>query len=106
MRIAKLRWNIADQLNRFPGTCWADLVSWVSPGRRRRSERQRFIRTRRDGQTAGLLRMVGTGDCRADAARTGTCYCGKFRTAEAQVQCDLRPGPSRFMVVANGKGES
>jgi len=84
----KLRWRIADLLNRLPRVCWADLVDWALQSKPP-TEQQRLIRTSRDGETYGILRMTGSRVCRRDAARTGTCYCGKFCTAAAQIQCGL-----------------
>jgi hypothetical protein len=85
------RWTIADLLNRLPWVCWADVVDWVHRAKEApsRNSSQRLLRTSGDGDTYGILRMNRTRDCRADAARTGTCYCGKFATAEAKIQCGL-----------------
>ena len=85
------RWTVADLLNRLPWVCWADVVFWVSRAKEApsRNSSQRLLRTSGDGDTYGLLWMNGTRDCRADAARTGTCYCGKFATVEAKAQCGL-----------------
>lgn len=58
--IDRARWRIADLLDRIPGLCWANLVSWVL--------RQRDIRdTRQDWM------------CREDADNCGRCWCGKLR---------------------------
>lgn len=64
----RLRWWIADQLNRLPGQCWADLVSWALswPG----------------GEKRPLWSPAGDA-CRQDAAECGTCYCGKLRAGGA-----------------------
>lgn len=53
------RWQVAHLLNRLPGTCWADLVSWVWGARR-------------------LPWAPVTSACRADAAACGRCYCGQI----------------------------
>ncbi|MEU4570811.1 hypothetical protein [Micromonospora sp. NPDC023956] len=60
----RLRWRIAHLINRLPGQCWANLVSFAL--RDRRSPWQPM-----DSM------------CRADAARCGACYCGKIRRVEA-----------------------
>ena len=88
------RWTVADLLNRLPWTCWADIVDWTLQAKQAplRNSSQRLIRTSRDGDTYGLLRMDGSRRCRDDAARNGTCYCGKFCTAAAKIQCDLGSG--------------
>jgi len=62
-RKSRLRWWVASQLNRMPGQCWADLVTWAL--------RWKF-------EARHPWRPV-TGTCREDAARTGACYCGKVR---------------------------
>lgn len=55
------RWWIANQINRLPGTCWADLVDWALGSQR--------------WPWAPVTR-----DCRADAAASGCgrCYCGQI----------------------------
>lgn len=59
------RWALADALNRLPGTCWANLVSFAL-------------------HSAPLIDRKGESDirqddmCRSDAARNGRCYCGKI----------------------------
>lgn len=60
----RLRWWIADQMNRLPGQCWADLVSWALSGPR--------------GEKRKLWSPAGD-ICRSDATECGTCYCGKLR---------------------------
>jgi hypothetical protein len=56
----RLRWSVAAAVNRLPGTCWTDLVSFAQRYRRSPLQLQRGV-------------------CRADAARCGTCYCGKVQ---------------------------
>lgn len=59
------RWRIAYALNRLPGTCWANLVSWALG-------------------SGPLIDRYGDGDvradstCRRDAEACGRCYCGKL----------------------------
>ena len=85
------RWTVADLLNRLPWICWADIVDWALQADQApsRQSSQHLIRTSRDGETSGLLRMNSASRCRADAAKTGTCYCGKFCTRAAQIQSGL-----------------
>jgi len=85
------RWTVADLLNRLPWVCWADIVDWALQATHApsRNSSQRLMRTSRDGETDGLLRMNGSRRCRDDAAQTGTCYCGKFCTRAAQIQYGL-----------------
>jgi len=81
------RWDIADLLNRLHRTCWADIVDWVLDMKPAGEEQRLFRRNAED--VNGILRMTGTRGCRDDAARNGTCYCGKFATAAAKIQCGL-----------------
>lgn len=62
----RIRWRIAHLLNRLPGQCWADLVSWVVD--------------------MGSIRRVSPWSprgysCRQDFEQNGCCYCGKLRRA-------------------------
>lgn len=67
----KLRWRIAWLLDKLPGQCWADLVSWV-------------LRDRRDRRDYPIGPWSPMGpSCRNDLARSGACYCGKLRAPEA-----------------------
>lgn len=59
--MSRLRWRTAYALNRLPGLCWANLVSWALG-------------------SAPLRETPIDSVCRYDIARTGTCYCGKLRT--------------------------
>jgi hypothetical protein len=62
------RWWIITQLNRLPGQCWSNLVSWA------------LDRDRGKRSPWSPVDSV----CRSDAAQNGTCYCGKLRAdAEA-----------------------
>lgn len=61
----RVRWSLAQALNRVPRTCWAHLVSWALHSR-------------------PLFDRYGDGDirqdwmCRRDAGGCGRCYCGKL----------------------------
>lgn len=62
----RVRWTTAHWLNKVPGTCWSNLVSWALHWR-------------------PLWSRYGDGDirqdslCRRDPDECGTCYCGKLR---------------------------
>lgn len=71
----KLRWRIVALVNRLPGQCWADLVSWVLADRAER--RWWYLRER-------LPWRPIPDQCRADLARVGCCYCGKLNTLTPQ----------------------
>jgi len=68
-RRAKFRWRIAVLMNRLPGQCWADLVTWAID-----TPRTRKIL----GNPRHPWRPV-TSTCRSDAAGNDACYCGKIR---------------------------
>lgn len=70
----RLRWNLADALNRLPGLCWAELATWAAYGP---SDKDRALPWPAD-----------TGLCREDAARTGCCWCGKLRDPEGERRWD------------------
>jgi hypothetical protein len=61
-----LRWRLATLVNRLPGQCWADLVSWVLDrlGKRRYYNRMPW--------------QPRTWSCTKDAVENGRCYCGKL----------------------------
>lgn len=63
-RPARLRWWVATQLNRLPGQCWADLVTWALGWHK--------------GEKHTPWSPV-TSVCRRDLAANGGCYCGKLR---------------------------
>lgn len=63
-RNSRARWKVAWLLDRLPGMCWANLVSWVLYDERLRDTRQDWM-------------------CRQGVARCGTCYCGKVDPAGA-----------------------
>lgn len=64
--IEKLRWRIVSLLDRRPDQCWADLCTWALGNG--------------DDGIRGLNPLSPIGPvCRSDAARSGSCYCGKLR---------------------------
>jgi hypothetical protein len=67
--LEKLRWRIAYLLDRLPGQCWADLVSWALDGMRvaRRNDRN-------------PLPWRPNRSCQQDArtSRDRCCYCNKL----------------------------
>jgi hypothetical protein len=69
-----VRYRIAEALNRLPGQCWPELVTWAMYGP---SHKDR------------ALPMSGINyACREDAARTGCCWCGKLRDPEGERRWD------------------
>ena len=67
---ARLRWQIADLLNRLPGQCWADLALWAAHGQRR-------------------LPWSPIGwSCRSDLSRNGSCYCNKIQREPASASAE------------------
>jgi hypothetical protein len=62
----KLRWRIANLLDKLPGQCWADLCDWALGNR--------------DYRSPNPWSPIGP-SCREDLARVGSCYCGKLRAA-------------------------
>jgi hypothetical protein len=62
------RWVIARNMDRLTGQCWADLVTWVLAW----NPTEERLRDAWKPQRA----------CQGDAARTGSCYCGKVRDAD------------------------
>lgn len=57
------RWQVARLLDRLPGTCWASLVSWAL------------------GNRPNPWQPIDW-TCRDGLERSGSCYCGKLRTAD------------------------
>lgn len=57
----RVRYAIAEVVNRLPSQCWADLVMWVM----RRGESK--------------VPWMPSTTCREDMLRTGCCYCGKLQ---------------------------
>jgi hypothetical protein len=70
----RLRWWIANQLNRLPGQCWAGLVTWALDWK--------TCERRGPWSPQGPL-------CRRGAAECGVCYCGKIRAGDAPA--DVQP---------------
>jgi hypothetical protein len=70
-RRERARWRIAYALNRLPWKCWPTLATWALDG------------YEGHGSRPGLF--GSTAKCRADARKTGCCYCGKFRVAQDEV---------------------
>jgi hypothetical protein len=69
--VARLRWWVANQVNRLSGQCWAGLVSWALDGPRS---------CRRRGDNPLPWRPISD-TCRLDAAENaGCCLCSKIRT--------------------------
>ena len=66
---AKLRWKIANLLNRLPGQCWSGLASWAANG----------------GVRGNRWPWKPIDDlCRRDAARCGECVCMKLRSPQPE----------------------
>ncbi len=63
-----IRWRIAALINRLPGQCLADLVSWALDGS--------TIRHR--------LPWAPDTECRREAPTCGGCMCGKYRRGEGR----------------------
>lgn len=61
----RLRWWTATQLNRLPGQCWADLVTWALGWHK--------------GEKRSPWSPAGAA-CRSDLVANGYCYCGKQRS--------------------------
>lgn len=59
--IERQRWRIAALLNKLPGQCWANLVSWAL------------------GDQGYRMWQPIDSLCRKDVAENGVCYCGKLR---------------------------
>lgn len=72
--IARLRWRIAELINRLPGQCWSDLADYP-------------LGTRRI-PWAPISDM-----CRDDQARCGSCYCGKLSRPESLLPFHVGDGP-------------
>jgi hypothetical protein len=73
--IDRLRWRIANLIDRIPGQCWADLADWPLGNRRLPWAPQRP-------------------GCREDMERCGSCYCGKLLRPEALLPIHAGPGLS------------
>jgi hypothetical protein len=77
----RLRWWIADVLNRSKRTCWADLVTWALDGRNIEG-----------GRLPQPFRSAA--QCAAEAKTCGGCYCGKFRDLTATTTPAKPPAPT------------
>lgn len=75
------RWRIAGAVNRLPGACWVDLVTWANDGTREAVERA-------DTWRGALPPTSGTTYCRQDMERDGACYCGKLQTADFRAEME------------------
>lgn len=77
-RRERVRWFIANLLNRLPFTAWCDLVDWALEADPER-HKQRVVD---DGEPPYRVRDAFRSDyCRKrsrDFAGNQTCYCGKF----------------------------
>ena len=74
------RWRVAQLADKLPGQCWSSLVDWAQRRHEDDPDTPFYDAIRRVP-----LRRMDDG-CRSDRDRTGTCYCGKLRTAEADAQ--------------------
>ena len=97
-----LRYNIAFTLDRLPGQCWADLVSWVQHSDLDSYGDEWWARLRgrlpwRPRARTGRI----PGSCVADAIDCGVCYCGKVRTAETDAQ--MRRGGAKPGVIVSAE---
>lgn len=63
----RLKWWLADKLNRLPGRCWSSLVDWA----------MHDYRDDPDWRSEVPWRPIDEG-CRKDAEAAGRCYCGKL----------------------------
>lgn len=95
--MSTFRWRIAEALDQSPRTCWVDLVDWAS-------DDGLGAMLREEGEP-GILLRDSTESCKADAERTGTCYCGKFRSRKTNESAKagptgLNPAPERFVTDA------
>lgn len=61
---SKLKWRIAEFLNKHTEMCWAQLVGWVLYGE------TKFF----DGNND-----FSSKSCQRDRDETGSCYCGKYK---------------------------
>lgn len=79
-------WRVASALGKTRWFCWADLVSWVLEPAGRSEER--------------LADTRGVDSCRRDAAASGICSCGMYRTpAWNGGQAGLARADHRWQVV-------
>jgi hypothetical protein len=90
------RWRVAQLADKLPRQCWSDLVEWAL----RRHEDDPDTPWNDLRRRVPLRRQSPTG-CLDDAARNGTCYCAKVRTAEADADmCARGANPAAVIVRA------
>jgi hypothetical protein len=70
----RMRWSLVYTLNRLQRLCWAELATWALYGP---SDKDRALPWPADTQL-----------CREDAARCGSCWCGKLRDPEGERRWD------------------
>jgi hypothetical protein len=66
--VNRVRWWIAERLNRRTDQCWAGLVTWAL----RWHKGERGTWRRRPWQPVTEM-------CQRDCRENGTCYCGKLK---------------------------
>jgi hypothetical protein len=66
----KGRWRVAGWVDRLPGTCWSDLVSWA---------------LRYDGYRLWARRGPYCKPGSPEFEWRGGCYCGKYKLAEHEL---------------------
>jgi hypothetical protein len=89
------RWRVAHLMDKLPRQCWSDLVEWAL--RRHEDDPDTWWWDLR--RRVPLRRQ--TDGCLSDAARSGTCYCAKVRTAEADADmCSRGATPAAVIVQA------
>lgn len=70
--VERIRWCIANLVDRLPGQCWTELVLWALDGMRS---------SRHKGDNPLPWRPIDD-LCRRDLERNGGCYCAKLRQPE------------------------
>lgn len=68
-RVERLRWRIANLVDKIPGQCWSDLAEWAG----------RWTGADDPDHTYGLPWRPQGRTCGLDANRAGSCYCGKIQ---------------------------
>ncbi|QJY46684.1 hypothetical protein [Pseudonocardia broussonetiae] len=90
-RVERLRWRIVRLVDKLPGQCWSELADWAG----------RWFAGDDPDEQYGLPWRPQGWMCREDAARVGSCYCGKLQdpagaaraVAEQAVRDAHRQGP-------------
>ena len=67
--VERLRWHIVNVVDKVPGQCWSDLAEWAG----------RWMGGDDPDERYGLPWRPQSEHCRLDAARVGSCYCGKLQ---------------------------